>query len=149
MPITPIPFEIHPSSGVPIYRQLIDQVHALIVGGKLNEGDLLPSVRQVAQAAAVNPMTVSKAYSRLETTGVVERVRGRGMRVAKQQATGTLPERQQQFRELAQLALHRGKQLGLSAEALKTVLDELLAELHQSRLADRHTTNITPGPSND
>ena len=71
MPTPLIPFEIHPSSGVPIYRQLIDQVHALIAGGRLTEGDLLPSVRQVAAAAAVNPMTVSKAYSRLEAEGVV------------------------------------------------------------------------------
>lgn len=130
MPSPLIPFEIHPSSGVPIYRQLIDQVHALIAGGKLREGDLLPSVRQVAAAAAVNPMTVSKAYSRLEVEGVVERLRGQGMRVApigrKGQATAPLAERQQQFRQLVEPALHRALQLGLSEAETQEILDLLL-----------------------
>ena len=74
---SPTIFEINPNSGVPIYRQIVDQVLALVAGGLLREGDLLPSVRQVAQDAAVNPMTVSKAYSRLETEGVVRRVAAR------------------------------------------------------------------------
>jgi GntR family transcriptional regulator len=130
--MTPHPelFEIHPSSGVPIYRQLVDQVHALVAGGKLRPGDLLPSVRQVALAAAVNPMTVSKAYSRLETDGVVARVRGQGMRVLEASANGTLRQRRQEFRELAAPALHRAIQLGLSEAEIRTVLDNLLAELH-------------------
>ncbi len=121
-----IPFEIHPSSGVPIYRQLIDQVHALIAGGKLLEDDLLPSVRQVAAAAAINPMTVSKAYSRLEAEGVVHRQRGQGMRVAKPKPLGTLAERQQQFRQLVQPALHRALQLGLTEPETQEVLNTLL-----------------------
>lgn len=54
-------FDVRPNAWAPIYRQLIDQNHALIAGGKLQPGDLLPSVRQVAAAAAVNPMTVGKA----------------------------------------------------------------------------------------
>ncbi len=122
----PIPFEIHPSSGVPIYRQLIDQVHALILGEKLAEGDLLPSVRRVAQAASINPMTVSKAYSRLEAEGVVERVRGQGMRVLKPVPTGTLLERQEQFRQLAALAIHRAQQLGLADSEIRETLNRLL-----------------------
>jgi len=128
-----VPFEIHPSSGVPIYRQLIDQVHALIAGGKLREGDLLPSVRQVAAAAAVNPMTVSKAYSRLEAEGIVERKRGQGMRVLKPQATGTLAERQQQFGQLVEPALHRAQQLGLSETETREVLDDLLQKRNRSQ----------------
>lgn len=133
-----IPFEIHPSSGVPIYRQLIDQVHALIAGGKLREGDLLPSVRQVAAAAAVNPMTVSKAYSRLEAEGVVERKRGQGMKILKPKAIGTLAERQAKFRELAELALHRAKQLSLSEAETRQVLDDLLDAISHD---DRPTSN--------
>ena len=137
-----VPFEIHPTSGMPIYRQLIDQVIALIAGGSLSEGDLLPSVRQVAQAAAVNPMTVSKAYSRLEADGVVERVRGRGMRVVKPSVSGTPTQRQEQFRLLADLALHRANQLGLSKQEIRSILDELV-----NKVTDPHnsqdTTNIT------
>ena len=121
-------FEIHPSSGVPIYRQLVDQVHALIAGGKLRQGDLLPSVRQVAQAAEVNPMTVSKAYSRLEADGVVERVRGQGMRVLGSLTGGTLRQRRQEFSELVAPALHRAFQLGLTEAEIRTAIDNLLAE---------------------
>jgi DNA-binding transcriptional regulator YhcF (GntR family) len=123
-------FEIHPSSGVPIYRQLVDQVHAMIAGGKLRPGDLLPSVRQVAMSAEVNPMTVSKAYSKLETDGVVERVRGQGMRVLGSLSGGTLRQRRQEFRELVAPALHRAFQLGLTEAEIRIVLDNLLAEQH-------------------
>ena len=62
MGTSPVSFEINPSNGVPSYRQIVEQVLALAAGGLLREGDLLPSVRQVARDAAVNPMTVSKAY---------------------------------------------------------------------------------------
>ncbi|MFO0791497.1 MAG: GntR family transcriptional regulator, partial [Pirellulales bacterium] len=90
---TPAIFEINPTSGVPIYRQIVDQVHALVAGGHLKEGALLPSVRQVAQSAAVNPMTVSKAYSRLEAEGVVRRARGLGMEVLAPSQNGSLEDR--------------------------------------------------------
>lgn len=75
-------FVVQPSSGVPIYRQLVDQVTALVDGGRLAAGDTLPSVRDVAAALGINMMTVSKAYARLEADGVLCRIRGRGMAVA-------------------------------------------------------------------
>lgn len=126
-------FEIHPSSGVPIYRQLVDQVHALIAGGRLRQGDMLPSVRDVAQAAEVNPMTVSKAYSRLEADGVLERVRGQGMRVLGSLCGGTLRQRRQEFRELASPAIHRALQLGLDEQEIRKVLDDILDQLTIAR----------------
>jgi GntR family transcriptional regulator len=140
MATRPDVFEIHPSSGVPIYRQFADQVHALVAGGKLRPGDMLPSVRQVATAAEVNPMTVSKAYSRLEADGVVERVRGQGMRILEPLAGGTLRQRRQEFRELVAPALHRARQLGLSEAEIRTVLDNLLADqLTLSTSLEKHS----------
>lgn len=124
-------FEIIPTSGVPIYRQIVDQVHALVAGGNLAPGDLLPSVRQVARDASVNPMTVSKAYSRLETEGVVRRVRGQGMEVLPPGQDGTLDQRKQQFRETVEPALHRARQLGLSRSQIRDVISSLLQD-HQS-----------------
>ena len=129
MHIDPHQFDIRPNSGVPIYRQIIDQVHALIAGGKLRTGDLLPSVRQVAKAAEINPMTVSKAYSRLEADGTVERVRGHGMRVVESKPTGSRANRRQQFRELLAPAIHRAAQLGLNEEEVREVFRSLLEEL--------------------
>ena len=141
-----IPFEIQPSSGIPIYRQLIDQTLALIAGGKLTEGDLLPSVRNVAQAASINPMTVSKAYSRLEADGIIQRVRGQGMRVLKTTPPGTLEQRQEQFRQLAEHAITRARQLGLTEEEIHNTLRALLKQSSRSSsyhdIANSHRTTL-------
>ncbi|MFO0792416.1 MAG: GntR family transcriptional regulator [Pirellulales bacterium] len=125
---TPIIFEINPTSGVPIYRQIVDQVHALLAGGHLKEGALLPSVRQVAQSAAVNPMTVSKAYSRLEAEGVVRRARGLGMEVLAPSQNGSLEDRKEQFRITVEPALHRARQLGLDSDHIREVISSLLQD---------------------
>jgi GntR family transcriptional regulator len=63
----------------PIYRQLRDRIVALILDGILNEGDPLPSVRQVAAEFRINPLTVLKAYQALSEEGLVEKRRGLGM----------------------------------------------------------------------
>ncbi len=63
--------------GVPIYRQIMDQVRALIASGRLEAGDQVASVRQMAADLEVNIMTVSKAWAKLEAEGLLER--GRGM----------------------------------------------------------------------
>ena len=122
-------FELHPSSGVPIYRQLVDQVRALVAGGKLKPGDLLPSVRQVAQAAEINPMTVSKAYSRLEVEGLVERVRGQGMRVLQPAILGRIADRKTEFAEALAPAIHRAQQLGLTPDQIRSVFEDALEDL--------------------
>ncbi len=73
--------DINPASGTPLYRQIVDQVRRLVSGGQLQAGDELPSVRELARRHAINPMTVSKAYSLMEAEGVVERQRGKPMRI--------------------------------------------------------------------
>jgi GntR family transcriptional regulator len=124
-------FDISPSSGVPIYRQIMDQVYALAASGKLLPGDLLPSVRQVAHTAAINPMTVSKAYSRLEADGFVERVRGTGMKIVATEATGTLRQRREQSRQMIEPALHRALQLGLTPDEIHKLIETVLAKIFQ------------------
>jgi GntR family transcriptional regulator len=123
---SPMLFEIEPNSGLPIYRQLIEQVHALVAGQQLRPGDLLPSVRQVARAAAVNPMTVSKAYSRLEAEGTVARVRGLGMRICRPPKGIPVSHRRRQFRQLAQTAIARAGQLGLTEAQVRDELEALI-----------------------
>ena len=59
-------FVLKPQSGVPIYRQILDQVRRMVASGQLAPGAELPSVRELAIKHAVNPMTISKAYSLLE-----------------------------------------------------------------------------------
>ncbi len=76
-------FDIFPNAPNPIYKQIVEQVRRMVVGGQVQTGDDLPSVRAVALEHAINPMTVSKAYSILETEGLLERRRGIGMVIAK------------------------------------------------------------------
>jgi GntR family transcriptional regulator len=77
-------FQIDANSGVPIYRQVVDQIRRLVHSGKLSAGDTMPSVRDVALEHAVNPMTVSKAYALAESEGLLLRHRGKPMAVALQ-----------------------------------------------------------------
>lgn len=75
--------EIDHHSGIPIYRQVIGQVEQQIMTGRLEEGEQLEAVRDLAARLKVNPMTISKAYSFLEAEGLLERRRGIGLFVAK------------------------------------------------------------------
>jgi GntR family transcriptional regulator len=75
-------FTLNPSSGMPIYRQLIEQVRRMVSSGQLAPGDSLPSVCELALTHAVNPMTISKACSLMENEGLLERQRGKVMTVA-------------------------------------------------------------------
>jgi len=128
MSITPELFQVSPSSGVPIFRQFVDQVNAMVASGKLRPGDMLPSTRDVAKALEVNMMTVSKAYSRLESEGVAERVRGLGMRICSSPVLGTVTERKQEFKDVAKKAIHRARQLGLTDEQILSVVNKILKD---------------------
>jgi GntR family transcriptional regulator len=126
-----IQFEVHPSSGVPIYRQLMDQVRAMIASGQLADGDMLPSVRQMADELQVNMMTVSKAWSRLEVEGVLERVRGTGMRVTSGVASGPLKQRKADLKPMVEPMVTRGQQLGLTDGQILDVVKSVLKERKQ------------------
>jgi GntR family transcriptional regulator len=121
-------FEIHPSSGVPIYRQIMDQVRALVASRRLAPGELLPSIRQLAASLDVNMMTVSKAYARLEVEGVLERVRGTGMRVRANRSAGTAAERQQELEPMVDALVTRAMQLGLTENQVLSLIRHELKE---------------------
>jgi GntR family transcriptional regulator len=112
-------FKLQPQSGVPIYRQLVEQVRRLVAGGQLRPGAELPSVRELAHQHAVNPMTISKAYALLEAEGLLVRNRGKPMTVAGC-APGALPREQR----LAQLA-PQVKALVLAARQLELDPDDV------------------------
>ena len=121
-----VSISVSPVSGVPIYRQLMDQLRAQVAGGRIAAGEFLPSVRQVAEELQVNPMTVSKAYSLLERDGVVENVRGQGMRV-KEAATNGKVRREAILPLLRQVAA-TAKQLSLRPEQVIAQLKPLLED---------------------
>ncbi|AMV16902.1 GntR family transcriptional regulator [Planctomyces sp. SH-PL14] len=121
-------FQVSPTSGIPIYRQIMDQVRALIAGGKAQPGDVLPSVRQMAADLGVNMMTVSKAYAKLEAEQVVERARGKGMVIAAALPSGSIGQRQDEIRPHLEPGVVRGRQLGLSDGQILDVVKELLRD---------------------
>jgi GntR family transcriptional regulator len=121
-----VSIHVLPNSGVPIYRQLIDQLRAQIAGGRIGAGEFLPSVRQVAEELQVNPMTVSKAYSQLERDGVVELVRGQGMRVNETATNGKV--RREAILPLLKQVAATAKQLSLKPEQVVAQLKPLLED---------------------
>jgi len=123
-----LPFEIQPDSGVPIYRQIMDQVCTMVASRRLTPGDMLPSIRQMAAGLQVNMMTISKAYTRLEAEGVLQRVRGRGMRVLAPATKTSLTSRKKELRELSRPLLTRAQQLGLSHSQILEILESMLKE---------------------
>lgn len=122
-----VQFEIQTSSGVPIYRQIIEQVRAYVASGRLEPGEMLPSIRQLASDLEVNMMTISKAYARLEADGILERVRGTGMRV-RQTNSSSLADRQEELRPLADAMVARALQLELSENQILSVVRSALKE---------------------
>lgn len=122
-------FQINTGSTEPIYRQLVEQVRRRIASGQLRAGDEIPSVRELAEALAVNPMTVSKAFGQLEAEGLLERRRGLPMVVAAQHRRALASsERIALLRPALQRAAAEARQLELPASAalalFKAILDE-------------------------
>ena len=119
-------FILKPHSGVPIYRQLLDQIRRMAASGQLPPGTELPSIRELALQHAINPMTVSKVYTLLEAEGVLERNRGKPMTVAK-------PARAQSpvARRLEQLEPHV-EQVALAARQLELTEKDAVKALHDA-----------------
>jgi GntR family transcriptional regulator len=119
---------VAPTSGVPIYRQIVEQVRAQVAGGRLAAGEFLPSVRLVAEQLQINPMTVSKAYSLLEQQNVVELVRGQGMRVRPPGAAANGKAREQAILPLLREVAEKARQLSLTRQQVIDRLERLLKE---------------------
>jgi len=71
-------FQINFKAGKPVYLQLVDQIKAAAASGALRPGEVLPSIRPLAEELRLNRNTVAKAYAELETQGVIETVAGKG-----------------------------------------------------------------------
>jgi GntR family transcriptional regulator len=116
-------FILNPQSGVPIYRQLLDQVRRMVSSGQLPPGTALPSIRDLALLHAVNPMTISKAYSLLEAEGILERHRGKPMTVATQATSRpALSKRLQQLEPVLDQTVLAARQLQLTEAELTKAL---------------------------
>ena len=115
-------FQIDPRSGLPVYRQLMDQIKYYVASGALRSGDQLPSIRDLAVRATVNPTTVVKCYTELQHEGVVEMKHGKGAFVAASSSEMTDAERRKILGQLAKQLLVEAKQLGASRELVEEVI---------------------------
>jgi len=125
-------FEIDPHSGIPVYRQLMDQVRYYVASGVLEAGDQLPSIRELSQRLSVNPTTVVKAYSELEHAEVIEMRHGKGAFVAAAVSGLSAQERDAALHRLARHLVVEAKQMGAPEEALMRVVEAELEKIYGS-----------------
>jgi GntR family transcriptional regulator len=121
-------FRLDSRSGVPVYRQLIDQVLLATASGVLGGGAQLPTVRQVAVDLAINPNTVMRAYKELEIRGVLTTQQGLGTFVTPEAAVVDEAARSARLSQLAADCAARAGAEGYTVSELLNALDELKRE---------------------
>lgn len=131
--VTEPAIELKRESGVPAFRQIIDQIAFLIASGRLAPGEPLPATRGLAAALGINPMTVSKAYGYLEQEGVVRRRPGKAVVVADTaRAVDAAGPVEQMRRHLAPCVVV-AEQLGLERSEVLALFSEMLAGAPQKQ----------------
>lgn len=115
-------------SGVPVYRQIIDQVRAGVASGALKAGDQLPTVRQLAVDLTVNPNTVLRAYRELELGGLLETQQGTGTFITEKKVKHDEAERARQLNQIVGEFLARAGAAGFTAKELVEQLREQMSE---------------------
>jgi len=129
----PFQFGLDLHSGVPVYRQIIDQVIGSIAASALAGGDQLPTVRQLAVDLAINPNTVIRAYRELEIRGVLETQQGTGTFISHQKVERDAAERQRRLSQLVgELAARAGSE-GFTVEEIIEQLQDLRRDAGKKR----------------
>lgn len=116
------------SSKEPIYEQITNQVKSLILSGDLEEGASLPSIRQLAKDLHISVITTKRAYEELEKEGFIYSVVGKGSFVAEQNLEVMREKKLKVIEEQLSAVIINGREIGLSLEELKELLDILYRE---------------------
>ena len=122
-------FKPNPSSGVPIYLQLMEQVKHGIETGALKPGDQLPGIRPLAVELVINPNTVAKAYRELEHEGVIELRHGAGAFVAAGAATNKATDKLRAGQAVVSAAIGKLRARGVTEEEIRRLFEAELAGL--------------------
>ena len=117
-------FALDLHTGVPVYRQIIDQVHSGVASGSLRAGDQLPTVRQLAVDLAINPNTVMRAYRELELGGMLETHQGTGTFISDKKLEKKSAERERE-RQLTQMAGEFAARAGAAGFNLEDLIERL------------------------
>jgi GntR family transcriptional regulator len=116
------------SSGEPIYMQIVTQIKEQIISGKLQEREMLPSMRNLAMQLRISVITTKRAYEELEREGFIESYSGRGSFVKAQNIELLREEQLRQIEELLRQVIDKSKQAGLSMENLQEIMGVLFEE---------------------
>jgi GntR family transcriptional regulator len=128
-------FQMDAHSGVPVYRQLMDQIKYYVASGTLAPGDQLPSIRELAQLLTVNPTTIVKAFNELAHETVIELRHGKGAFVTPRAAGISTKEQEKAVRRLARQLAVEASQMGLLRHRLLRIVEEELEEMDNDRTA--------------
>ena len=118
---------VETSSGVPITRQIADQIRAQCASGAVRPGDRIPSVRELAGKLAVNQNTILKVYERLTSEGLLEMRRGDGTYISDKLPRRTLQRPRKQLQDEVERLVRHATALGIGPEELHTILDAALS----------------------
>jgi GntR family transcriptional regulator len=117
-------FQINLQSGLPVYRQLMDQIKYYAVSGILPVGAQLPSIRELARALTVNPTTVVKAYTELEHEGIIQVRQGKGAFLADTAPARSEAACEESLRNLARQLALEATQMGASQQQVLRLVGE-------------------------
>ncbi len=123
-----LPLRLSDASGVPYYRQIVDQVAELIRSGRLAPGIQLPSVRELAGQLLVSLITTRRAYADLEAAGLLVRRQGSGTFVAEEVEMATREQALAEARGGLEDAVDRARRLGVDDGAIRRLVDDALAQ---------------------
>ena len=121
-------------SGVPVYLQLVQQAKAAVASGTLRAGDQLPSVRALAEELKVNRNTISRAWTELETEGVIENRQGAGSFVTSTVSPLKKTVRTERLSHAVDQLIVQAHHLQVEDEALKALLDDRLRNFRKTTL---------------
>jgi GntR family transcriptional regulator len=119
-------FRLDLKSGVPVYRQIIDQVHAARASGAIRPGDQLPTVRQLAVDLSINPNTVMRAYRELELTGALTTHQGTGTFITHAKVERNSEDRERKLDQLVAEFVARAGREGFTVKELRSRLKDFV-----------------------
>ena len=124
------------ASTIPVYRQIADQIRAMLVAGEFSPGDRLPTVRQVAVDLGVNHNTVAEAYRNLSEEGWLSLERGRGALVTKRSTPAATPKARVAFANRLRDLIAQVRAAGVSPQAIRSEFEEVAESLLTPRKKD-------------
>jgi GntR family transcriptional regulator len=132
-------FSISPASDVPIFRQIVQQIHRAVALRQLQVGEQLPAVRTLAEMLVINPNTVARSYQELIRDGVLESRSGRGVFVTEKRQVFSQQERLRRLRHAAEQLCHEAVMLSFAWPEVRDVLEDKWKEIQRQP----HTVDIS------